>query len=187
MNESNLHVCSLSLTVLSKIHNRLSELTDENDVGQKYRLYWIDIAMRYNQQQKLQFVYNHLGSKGHDPRFRLIRMRPAFNEWVRQSKRAEWKDISETMIHKNIQMQIKERKKVLVAQRSELAARHFARSDIAMFSPLKALFHQENEVLKTLEDFVDPHLDELEENSVDFCSSSAMKTLSDVSFEEEDE
>lgn len=134
------HACSLSTSALPRIEKSIEE---EKDHDNELRLRWLKVAMKYNIQTQLQFLYKHLGSKEKDPKFRPIKMASFWRQWKRQAKRDDWQNIQEDLRHKISLNQIHYNKIQLDRQRSEIAARNFVKNPLAQFCPLDSLFSQD--------------------------------------------
>lgn len=135
------HVCSLSMSCLTRINNVIHEIEGEDISHEdKLRLRWLQVAMSFNRQKQLQYIYAQCGSKGNDPKFRSIRMRSFMNQWKRQVIRDDLIEHLKILRHNHHMEQIKATKMQMIAQRSEISARKFPKTVMLDQMTLSSLF-----------------------------------------------
>ena len=177
---SRVHVCSLSTSALPRIQASIDDV-DATEID-KHRLMWLKVAMTINRQTQLQSLYSHLGSKGKDPKFRQIRMSAFWNQWKRQSIRADWNQLLLDINHKNALDQVHLNKLTMDRQRSEIAARNFVKAldTTPIDNPLSYLFTKEKvSYLYSYENPVSCRPG-FYNRGIDFLASSAIRTLSEA-------
>lgn len=187
---THVHVCSLSTSTLPRIQQSIDDLKNDGDRDTQYRLKWLKVAMKFNIQQQMQYIYEHCGSRGKDPKFRQIRLRRFYNQWIRQCTRDDWNDLMIKVVHQNALQSIRETKAELLRGRSEIAARNFAKSAVANFCPLIKLISTKDEdncdiAIKKL-DFLLSYENPItcrpgyNNRGIEFLATNEVRTLSEV-------
>ncbi|EAY17543.1 hypothetical protein TVAG_453710 [Trichomonas vaginalis G3] len=187
---THVHVCSLSTSALSRIQKNIDNLSSDDKKDIKHRLMWLKVAIKYNIQEQTQYIYNHCGMKGKDPKFRAIRMAPFYHQWKRQCTRDDWNDLLVRLTHKNALVSIRETMGELHRGRSEIAARNFAKSSVANFCPLISLISSKNDdncdlAMKKLDNLISYEnpitcRPGYNNRGIEFLATDAVRTLSTV-------
>ncbi|EAY22233.1 hypothetical protein TVAG_094080 [Trichomonas vaginalis G3] len=196
-----IHVCSLSMSPLTAVqkdmrevekqYNALTPEQREKDVSMNdkiNRLRWVQLSIEYNRQIQLQYVYQHLGDKGNNPRFRQVRMKPLFNAWKREILRQKWLEVRKAVDTKALDQRLTRKFDAFSAQRAELAARSVARCDFLKDPPLKGLIDIADP-LAALSAFQTPDSNQTDfyNKGYDFVQSSAVNTISELPTQETNE
>ena len=188
---SPIHVCSLSTSSLTIIKKQLEEeeaqyskLSPNNQVDQMRKLdklRWVQLSMAYYRQVQLQNVFQHLGDKGNNPRFRAVRMRPLFQQWKREVLRQNWEQLRSSLDLKALRRRLEQKKDFFSSQRTELTSRFVANNPKINNPPLECLIPI-NGPLKDLLSFQTPNSNRpgFYNKGYDYCASDAVKTLSEV-------
>ena len=134
--KSPIHVCSLSLSELTRASKELQEVTDlfntmtdedhEKDPSVKnnlQRLRCLNLSMEYNRQTQLQYVLNHLGNKEALPKIRPMKMRPVFRAWKREILRQRWQQINGILTLEYYQNEIGKKKQTFAEQRAQVSSK----------------------------------------------------------------
>lgn len=130
------HVCSLNTSAIKRIAEQAVERAEEGDKDAAYRLRWLTVAMEYNRQNQMQYIFQNLGSKEKSPKFRAVRMNPFWHQWKRESLRKDWSLIRESVDQRLVSADLKESSRFFESQRVELAARSFMNSDLFKKMPI---------------------------------------------------
>ena len=188
------HVCSLSMSVLKEVKKELREveekyrsMTQEEQTTDVYindklnRLRWTNLSMEYNRFSQLQYVYNRLGDKGANPRFRQVKMKPLFNAWKREVLRQKWREAREAIDTAGIQKRLSLRKMNFDSQRAQLAAKALSGLDFLNEPPLAGLVEL-NEDLNNLLSYQSPQSVSLGffNQGYDFVTTNGVKTFTDI-------
>lgn len=201
---SPIHVCSLSMSVFSRVNQELQEAIDEvsthdpEDIKDVFenpitedmnRLQWVKLCMQANRQTQLQYVLHHLGNKSNSPKFRAVRMRPAFHAMRREVLRDNWRQIRDIIDMKALTQRMGKKKDTFASQRAELAARYFSNMERVQNPDLDGLVAVGN-LVEAIDCFMTPNSCKpgFHNQFLDYCASSAVKTISEIplSVEEED-
>ena len=188
------HVCSLSMSVLKEVKKELREveekyrsMTQEEQTTDVYindklnRLRWTNLSMEYNRFSQLQYVYNRLGDKGANPRFRQVKMKPLFNAWKREVLRQKWREARAALDTAGIQKRLSLRKMNFDNQRAQLAAKALSGLDFLNEPPLAGLVEL-NDDLNNLLSYQSPQSVSLGffNQGYDFVTTNGVKTFTDI-------
>lgn len=189
-----IHVCSLSMSPLTAVQKDMKEVEKqyyalspeqrEKDVAMNdkiNRLRWVQLSIEYNRQIQLQYVYQHLGDKGNNPRFRQVRMKPLFKAWKREILRQKWQEVRKAVDTKALDQRLTRKFDAFSAQRAELAARSIARGNYMEDPPLKGLIDFAGP-LAALNAFQTPESNQTDfyNKGYDYIQSSAVNTISEI-------
>lgn len=178
---NSVHVCSLQTSAIKKIAQQAVEEAENGDMVTAYRLKWLNVAMEYNRQKQMQYVFANLGSKGKSPAFRAIRMRPFWHMWRKESLRIDWNEIRENIDRKMMIQDLSETTRYFESQRIELACRAFAQSPAILQLPLADIVNSKK--VKELYTFQTPGSVRpgYYNQGYNYVESAALSTFSDVS------
>lgn len=191
---SPIHVCSLSMSALNTskedlthvntIYDNLSpeEQQSNKEINLKLnKLRWVNLSMEYNRQTQLQYVFQHLGDKGSNPRLRNIRMKPVFAAWKREILRQKWREVSEAINSNSIHKNLDKKFDSFAIQRATLSARSMEGSKLLANPPVLDLLGLDDPL-----DFIDSFQTKEAQKSefflqgIDFLQSSACKTITEI-------
>lgn len=172
------HACSLSISVIKRINDQLEEEKNNGDPDTLRRLKWLEVAMVYNRQLQLKYIYETLGNKGNAPEFRAVRMSQFWHQWKRESLRSDWAILRQCVDRRMATREINDKSNFLESQRIELAARHFLGLDKVKKMPTDEIIN-----IKPLEpvySFVTPKaiLPGFYNQVVDLAESTQVTTMS---------
>ena len=193
-----MHVCSLSINAIKRVERDLElEETTCSTLGtdeliqtspRTYnlnRLRWVRLSMTAFRFYELQYVYEHLGDKSSDLRFRSVRMKPALYAWRKELLRKNWKDIYGKFLEFQIDERIGKKLDYFRLQRIELSYRYlkdkldFDKGPLADLLSLSVLEHLD--CLRTIKPaslFVG--------NNNHFCETEACTSFPPISADPED-
>jgi len=189
---SPIHVCTLTLSPLNVVKQQLedeehsfsrlqkSEQT-EDMVRKMDRLRWVKLSMSYYRQVQLQNVFQHLGDKGANPKFRAVRMRPLFNQWKREILRQNWEQLRGALDVRSLTKRLEDKKEYFAGQRTELTSRYITNLPKVTNPPLQCLVDIDGP-LRELLSFQTPNSNRpgFYNQGYEYCASDAVKTLSEV-------
>jgi hypothetical protein len=196
-----IHVCSLSMSPLTEAKRNLEVITakyemmnpeertnDEMINNQVNRARWVELAIEYNRNIQIQYVYQHLGDKGTKPEFRQLKIKNALKNWKRELLRLKWKDAANNLNAKSNEKSINKKKENFSFQRSEIAGKSFAYG--TSFDPelLNGLLDVDSSI-EELFGFQMPQLNTSipVHDNIEFESSGACTEFSTIPPTEEDE
>lgn len=191
---SPIHVCSLSLSPLYDVQKQLKEKLDryeqmnsderthDKDLNDEInQLRWVDIAMQYNRQIKLQNVLHHLGDKGSNPSLRQVKIRPVFAAWKREVLRQRWEEVVGRTSNQALAARLSKKFETFSNQRSQVAAKSMSNLDLITDKPIIDLLDIDAasialDSFQTKESQKPENLDQ----GLNFMASSAVGTFSEI-------
>jgi len=179
MEQTPIHVCSLSTSHLTKIKQQIDGFSTSKDKRLKYRLQWLNVSMEYNRQCQIQNIFQHLGSKANHPRFRVVKMKPFWHQWKKEILRYSWAEFREKVDQRSIETTLTQKQTHFSNQRIELASRAFLKHVSITNPPIKDLLNQKDS--STLTNFQIPASNRpgFFNLGYNYCESEAVRTFSD--------
>ncbi|EAY00735.1 hypothetical protein TVAG_085690 [Trichomonas vaginalis G3] len=146
-------------------------------------LLWVELSMEYNRHVQLQYVLEHLGDKGSNPKLRKIKMSPVFSWWKREMLRQRWREINETLHYNDVTKKIEAKYSDFANERAEEASKQMNSLQTLQNPPIKDLVSLE--ALSDLNSFVIPHVAITSNlsgfNDADYCQSTIVDEITGVS------
>jgi hypothetical protein len=191
---SPIHVCSLSLSPLNEVQNKLKdklaqyerlndeERTHDKDLNDEInQLRWVELAMQFNRQTKLQSVLQHLGDKGSNPSLRQVKVRPVFNAWKREILRQRWQEVVGLTSNQALASRLTKRFETFSNQRSQVAAKSITNLNLITDKPIIDLLGID-EACDALDSFQTKESQKQEnvDEGFDYIASSAVATITEL-------
>ena len=175
------HVCSLNTSAIKRIAQQAVEEADAGEKVTAYRLMWLNVAMAFNRQFQMQYILQHLGSKGKSPKFRAVRLGPFWHRWKREVLRSDWATIRENVDRRIIQTDLRDSSRFFESQRIELAARSFQSSSFMKNMPINDILTPR--AVDAVFPFATPGSNRpgYFNQGYNYVESTALSTMSDIS------
>lgn len=172
------------LTHVNTMYDELSpeEQKTNTEINRKLnKLRWVNLSMEYNRQTQLQYVFQHLGDKGSNPRLRSVRMKPMFSAWKREILRQKWREVSEAINSENVHKRLDKKFDSFAQQRATLSARNMEKSNVLLNPPVLDLLDMQDQ-LNFIDSFQTKESQKAEffSQGIDFLQSSACKTITEI-------